>query len=230
MNFASDNGPNDQLVMATLNRVDYALELRSRGFICLPLSKGGRHLTFPAMDLEPLHLHTMRKNLKELAFSGVTYGLSQRPPEPETIRRWFDGHDGNIGILGGFADLIVLDFDKSVLFYQMREMNEQLFNSTPIERTPNGYHVYLKCSTPRVSSSLHFGMRRAGHIKALGGYVVSSPSTLKDGSTYNWLQNQSPFDVEPQYIESVEDLSVHPNSPLKRWYDRVWRRGSFNPD
>jgi len=215
--------------MAKADIVECVLELRSRGFVCLPLSKGGKHLDFPAMGLDPIHIRSRRKDMKELAFTSVAFAFAQYPPEAATVRHWFEGHDGNIGILGGFADLVILDFDKPSVFERWREKNASLCGSTPVEQTPSGFHVYLKCRTPRLSSSLHMGIRRAGHIKALGGYAVSSPSILKDGSTYRWLRDQSLFDVEPKYVDSVEALSLRPTSRLKQSYDRLLGRGFFEP-
>ena len=78
-----------------------------------------------------------------------------------------------------------------------------------------------------VSSSLHFRLRRVGHAKALGGYVVSSPSVLKDGQTYSWLPRQTPFDVEPQLVDSLASVGLRPVSPLKEYYDRMRNRGFF---
>jgi hypothetical protein len=215
--------------MAKSALVDYALEMRARGFICLPLAKGGKHLDLARMAFEPLHLKTRRKDLKELAFTGLTFALSQNPPDTAAIRDWFCDHDGNVGILAGHGGLVVLDFDNSPALGRWREKHRRLFEATPVEETPNGFHIYLRCSRPIVSSSLHVGMRRAGHIKALGGYVASNPSTLKDGSTYRWLDGQSPFDVEPRHVDDVESLGIHPASPIKRCYDRLLGRGYFKP-
>jgi len=78
-----------------------------------------------------------------------------------------------------------------------------------------------------VSSSLYFGMRRVGHVKALGGYIVASPSVLKDGTSYTWQVGQSPFDVEPLLVDSLASLGLRPVSLLKHHYDRMLKRGFF---
>jgi hypothetical protein len=80
---------------------------------------------------------------------------------------------------------------------------------------------------PAASSSLHLGFRRAGHIKALGGWVVACPSVLADDSTYRWRPGQSLFHVEPQTVGSLVELGLHPASPHKRFYDRLRKRGTF---
>ena len=210
--------------------LDHALRLRSRGYICLPLSKGGRHLDFEAIGFEPLHLRSRTKDLKELAFRSVAYHYAQQPPDAATIRSWFESHGGNIGIVGGFNELVILDFDAPAIFESWRAEHVELCASTPLEQSPHGFHVFIRCRELRVSTSLHIGFRRGGHIKALGGYVVSTPSILKDGSSYSWLEGQSPFDVEPRSVDSLASLGIHPTSPLKRCYDRLFGRGGFKPD
>jgi hypothetical protein len=212
------------------NLADYALKLLSRGFVCVPLSREGRHLDLETMGYAPLHLRTMRKNLKELAFSSVTFQLSQHPPDSDTIANWFDGFSGNVGIVGGFANLAVLDFDREDLYGKWRRKHPDLASSTPTAKSPNGFHVYLRTETPEVSSSLHLGFRRAGYVKALGGYVLCPPSQMGDGAAYRWLPAQSPFETEIRTIESFRRFSLRPVSPFKSFYDRILDRGGFDPN
>ena len=207
--------------------IDYAVRLLAKGYICLPLRAGGKHLDLAAMEYDPLHLRSQRKDLKELAFCSIAFQLSQKPPTEDDIERWFRNFSGNVGILGGFSNLLILDFDDAAAYRNWLGIHSDIASRTPMAKSPNGFHVYLRTREPAVSSSLHFGMRRVGHVKALGGYVVGSPSVLRDGSSYNWLENQSPFDIEPQPIESLASLSLRPVSPLKHYYDRMRNRGFF---
>jgi hypothetical protein len=213
-----------------MNSVDYALELLSRGFLSVPVCRGGRHLDLERIGYEPLHLKTRRKYLKELCFDSIAFELSQHPPSPEMVKRWFDGFDGNIGIIGGYKDLLILDFDKPDLYHRWVAKNQALASSTPAAKSPHGFHVYLKMEEPTISTSLHLGFCRVGHVKALGGYALCAPSVLKGGLTYEWLPNQSPMDVLPQIIESFQSISLSPASKLKTWHDRLMRRGYFEPN
>lgn len=206
---------------------DYAAGLLKRGYICLPLRAGGKHLDLDAMGYEPLHLQTLRKDLKELAFTSVAFQLAQKPPSSEEIARWFHDFSGNVGILGGYSNLMILDFDNEAGCRTWLGAHGRIADGTPMAKSPGGYHVYLRTREPTVSSSLHFGMRRVGHVKALGGYVVASPSVLKDSSSYRWLDKQSPFDVEPLQVDNLASLSLSPVSPLKHHYDRLLKRGFF---
>ncbi len=210
--------------------VDYALKLLSHGFLCIPLSRNGKHLDLPRIGYAPLHLQTRQKRLKELCFCSVAFQLSQHPPSGEVLRNWFTGFDGNIGIVGGFGNLLVLDFDHPPVYESWQKQHRELVRATTVAKSPRGYHVFLRMATPVVTSSLHFGFRRAGHIKALGGYVLCAPSRLKDGGTYQWLPNQSPFETSPQTIDSLQSLSLSAVSPLKALHDRLLGRGGFEPD
>jgi hypothetical protein len=206
---------------------EYAARLLEHGYICLPLRAGGKHLDLAAMEYDPLHLRTLRKDLKELAFTSTTFQLAQRPPGSGDIARWFRGFAGNVGILGGFSDLMILDFDDEAGYRAWLADHKAIVNATPMARSPSGFHVYLRTREPTVSSSLHFGLRRVGHVKALGGYVVGPPSVLKDGSSYGWLENRSPLDIEPQVVDGLGSLSLRPVSMLKHYYDRLLKRGFF---
>lgn len=209
---------------------DYAVALRAKGFLAVPLVAGGKYLDLAAMGYRPVHLATRRRALKELAFTGIAFTLAQCPPGEETVRRWFAGDGGNLGIVAGAGDLAILDFDRRDIFERWRERHAALAASTPVEETPQGAHVYVRCPVPMPSSSMHFGFRRAGHIKALGGYAVSAPSRLRDGGSYSWVGGRSLLNTEPQVVADLEALSLQPSSPAKRWYDRLRRRGFFEPE
>ncbi|WP_082953848.1 bifunctional DNA primase/polymerase [Mesorhizobium sp. AA23] len=206
---------------------DYTIRLFERGYICLPLRAGGKHLDLAAMEYDPLHLRTLRKDLKELAFTSITFQLAQKPPGRSDVARWFGDFAGNVGILGGFGNLMILDFDDDAGYRAWRSGHKAIANGTPIAKSPSGFHVYLRTREPVISSSLHFGLRRVGHAKALGGYVVGCPSVLKDGSSYSWIEGQSPFDIEPQVVGNLDSLSLRPVSVLKHCYDRLLKRGFF---
>lgn len=208
---------------------EYAIQLLAKGYICVPLRVGGKHLDLQAMEYPPLHLQARRKDLKELAFRSIAFQLSQKPPTSEQTRRWFRDFAGNVGIVGGYSNLLILDFDDPAGYRTWSGRHTHLTGRTPVAKSPNGFHIYLRTREPAVSSSLYSGMRRVGHVKALGGYVVASPSVIRDGCSYSWLKGQSPFDVDPHPVESLASLSLRAVSPFKYHYDRVLNRGFFEP-
>lgn len=215
--------------MTSCHLLEHALLLYRQGFVPLPLRKGGKHLDLAAMDYEPLHFQTRRKLLKELAFTSLCYQFSQRPPKQSDIAAWFADFDGNIGILGGYQGLIILDFDDCRRFEHWEKDNRAIVSRTPVARSPKGYHVYLRTSQPMVTSSMYSGLRRIGHLKSLGGYIVASPSVTADGGAYEWTKGRSPLDVAPCVIDSLEALHLRPVSSLKYTYDRFLNRGYFEP-
>ncbi|MBN8995848.1 MAG: bifunctional DNA primase/polymerase [Rhizobiales bacterium] len=209
------------------SHADYAARLLERGMVGVPLLDGGKHLDLPAMGYDAVHREAMLKKLKELAFAGICFQLAQKPPSIDELGSWFRASGANIGIVGGVRNLLVLDFDHIGHFETWRNGHETLLRSTPIARTPSGFHVFLRSKAALPTSSLHFGMRRVGHAKALGGYVVASPSVLRNGSRYEWMPGQSPFDCEPAIVDGLSELSLAPVSPLKAGYDRLRGRGRF---
>jgi hypothetical protein len=217
----------DDLMDARQSKADYAIQLLAKGYICVPLRTGGKHLDLQAMEYDPLHLRARRKDLKELAFRSIAFQLSQKPPSSDAIRRWFANPSANIGIVGGYANLLVLDFDSAGGFQNWSRIHPELAGRTPLAKSPNGFHVYLRTKEPTISSSMYCGLRRVGHVKALGGYVVASPSTLDGGSSYMWVEGQSPFEVDPRTVGSLAEISLGAVSPLKHYYDRVLDRGFF---
>ncbi|TIT17531.1 MAG: DNA primase, partial [Mesorhizobium sp.] len=99
---------------------DYAVRLLTQGYVCLPLRAGGKHLDLAAMGYEPLHLPSQRKDLKELAFCSISFQLSQKPPSADDVGRWFGDFSGNVGLLAGLANLLILDFDDIAAYLSWR--------------------------------------------------------------------------------------------------------------
>src|ERR1051326_3513192 len=123
----------------------HALGLRDLGYICVPLGIAGRHLDLPRMGYEALHLKNRNKKLKELAFSAVAFHFCQHPPDLATIERWFTDKPLNLGILGGFRDLVILDFDDPSCFHRWQRRFGGLVRRTPAAKASRGCHVYLRC-------------------------------------------------------------------------------------
>lgn len=206
-----------------------ALRLFDLGYICLPVRPGGKYLDCDAMGYESLHFQTMHKPFVGLLFTAIPFQFSQHPPDRNTVSLWFKHHKGNMALLCGYRGLLVLDFDKTSMFEHWKAMYPKLAASVPVERSTHGYHVYLRSKTPTIHSRLYLNNRWAGDVLATGRCAVCSPSVLKSGHRYRWLDGQSPFEVEPQEIESLESISVHPSSPWRRMIDPLLGRNSFTP-
>lgn len=208
--------------------VHQAVALHRLGFVPLPLRQGGKHLDLSVMGYEPVHFQTRRKSLKELAFTSLCFHYAQKPPSESDVASWFAGFAGNIGILGGYDGLLVLDFDDESHFAHWEKRHAHLLSETPAARSPRGYHVYVKSTVPMTTSSMYAGLRRVGHIKSLGGYVVTCPSRLGDEKNYQWLPGRSPFEASVCTIDNLESVRLRAASPLKTGYDRIRKRGYFD--
>ncbi|MBW3098308.1 bifunctional DNA primase/polymerase [Pseudohoeflea coraliihabitans] len=214
---------------AVPERAAYASALRQKGVIAIPLCAASKHMSFGAMQLPPYHVVTARKRLKDVAYQSVAFHLALRPPSADESEQWFADASGNIGIVTGYRGLIVLDFDSPSAYRRWCQRYSSLAKSTPVARSRSGFHVYLTCARPTRCSSMYVDRRKAGHIKGLGGYVVCSPSRV-DGRTYAWLPGQSLLEMDPIFISSLSDISIHPTGWLRRTYDGVLGRGYYEPE
>jgi hypothetical protein len=201
------------------------LALFDRGVICLPVRAGSKHPDYRAMGLGFDDVTGGSKAIGKLAFDSLAFCLSQKPPDRETVASWFAGHEGNVGIVAGFNGLVILDIDEARYFERIKAALSRVSSTFPVEKTPHGFHVYLRCREPHPSSSLYLAGRRVGHFSALGGFVTCSPSVLADGSRYRWLPGRSLLDCDPVEIEGLAELGLWPTHPLRRLYERVRPRG-----
>jgi hypothetical protein len=160
-----------------------------------------------------------QKAKSRLVFDSLAFWLSQRPPEREELMGWFQSHAGNVGIVTGFNDLVVLDVDNPSYYDVLSSSLSKINTVFPVERTPHGFHIYLRCGGVRVCSSLYYHGRRIGHFSALGGFVTCSPSILADGSRYCWLPGRSLLDCEPVEIQDLRGLNLRPIHPFRQLYN-----------
>lgn len=200
------------------------------GYIPLPLRKGSKHIDLERLGYDALHFKTKRKLLKELMFDSACLHLSQMPPTRDNVAKWFRNFDGNIGILGGYKGLVVLDFDNGKVFEAWRQKYKNIVANAPIISSPRGRHIFLRCDWPLESSSLYYGFRKAGHLKSLGGYVVTAPSVLN--TTKRYKSESLPLQAQgmPPSVGSLAELGLTQISPFKSSYDRVLNRGNFIPE
>ncbi|MBZ9678121.1 bifunctional DNA primase/polymerase [Mesorhizobium sp. ES1-1] len=187
-----------------------ALRLLDKGIVACPVLPGSKFIDFTAMGGMPGAQINDEKWRRKLAHTSTAFIMSIRPTSPSDVEAWFSaaGDSANLGIVCGLGSLVVLDFDDDNAFDRFRRANPTLADRTPVEKTPNGYHVYLKVSGVVFSTSLYIGIRKGGHVSGVGGFVTCAPSTLEDGRAYRWLPGQSIFDVDPQPVDDLRQLGV----------------------
>ena len=145
--------------------------------------------------------------------------LEAEPPSLKDLERWLDSDDPiNLGLTLFRRGPYVLDFDQASIFHAWAEDHTELVSSTPVQRTPRGFHVWL---TGRYFSRFeHFrnlslafcipgSTEKAGQVlNGPQGYVIAWPSRYPDGRSYEWLPGQAPWDLPPARIEHLEDAGL----------------------
>ncbi len=199
--------------MTHISTHDYALKLLARGFVSCPVLPGSKYIDFAALGFTADAAINDRKRRRKLGHTSIAFSLSFRPVRADEVSAWFRaaGDAANIGVVCGYNDLVVLDFDEDDAFDRFRKANPVLASTTPVEKTPNGYHVYLTGPADTFSTSLYLGLRKAGHVSGLGGFVTCAPSVLDTGRTYGWLPGQSLLEIEPKSVASLGELGISTN-------------------
>lgn len=114
---------------------------------------------------------------------------TQLPTELE-LRTWFTGRLHNLGVVVGWKNLIVVDFDlndgdyTSWRLWVARQSRyiRHLVNDTYQVMTGRGYHFYFTTLQPETNRKLS-----KIDIKAQGGYVLAPPSIHPSGRAYREL-------------------------------------------
>lgn len=214
-----------------LTGIDIHEHVRSymeRGLLPVPLRPGSKHLDLAAIGYDERHYLSGNKHLRELAFRSACYHLAHYPPDcTEWLARF--SKNSNIGFVCGYGGLCVLDFDHESAYDLWAKECPEIAGATPVVSTPSGRHVYVRMRECPMSSSMYAGMRKYGHFKSLGGYVVAPPSRTALAGGYTWCGGLSVSDVDLVEVDSMSTLAVSPASPAKIAYDRLFGRGVFVP-
>lgn len=109
------------------------------------------------------------------------------------LSRWFgNGTDSGVALIGGqvSGNLLYVDFDDPTAYKRWAKKHVQEVNSTAVQRTPNGYHVFFRVTVETPASGvLKFDGRRVGEIRGNGQYVVAAPSLHPSNVPYVWLRH-----------------------------------------
>jgi hypothetical protein len=188
----------------------YAIELLKAGVITCPLNPGTKHIDFVAMGYPSQEQIYKSKYWRKLAHQSLSFTLMVNGATESECRRWFSAAQAgnNIGVVCASDGLTVLDFDSEGSFWKFERRNTRLVKTTPVERTPSGYHVYVKLQSDVFCKSLYIRGKREGHVIGIGGFVTCAPSVLDDGRAYSWLPGQSILEMEPQRVAKLEVLGI----------------------
>lgn len=156
----------------------------------------------------------------------------------DEITSLFGDKPVNIGIVCGYNNLMILDFDKAEAFFYWKELHPELFEGTIIQKTRRGYHVFLRIKkTPRkILLSNNFfviGYKNneiVGQVLWKGYQVPVWPSFFFNGKqryNYSWLNKHAPWEVDVKDINSLENISISLkvnwlSFSLRWFYDPIW--------
>lgn len=182
------------------------------------------------------------RQLQNLAFRFIPLGSNgkylKRPVEKwkqdNKIYSWDDpvlenyvakGH--NIGVLGGYGNLGILDIDTREKFTEL-VITRKLDHADFIIRTHRGYHVYFLC--PDIDSYKVEGIEVIGK----GKYVVCPSSKHISGGTYEiQLDGDIPiWDKQllahPKMVSSI--FPIVPNSDTRKQFLRTYKQTYVHKD
>ena len=164
---------------------------------------------FPSHDLI-----YKNKYWRKMAHQSLSYMLMVKGVAENDCNKWFSvaTERSNIGVVCATDGLVILDFDSERSFKIFERRNTTLVKTTPVERTPQGYHVYVKIQSDVFCKSLYMRGKREGHVIGIGGFATCAPSVLDNGRAYAWLPGQSILELEPQRVDKLASLGVSQNS------------------
>ena len=127
-----------------------------------------------------------------------------RLPEDTELQRWFSGNLHNIGLVVGWKNLVVIDFDnlevyKKWLLWTSRKggISEYVANHTYQVETARGFHLYVYLPHAEQNRKLP-GI----DIKSKGGYVLIPPSIHPSGHQYRAVNPDAPIVM----VEALSDI------------------------
>lgn len=161
---------------------------------------------------------------------GLPYKAKQAGPwkkyqletiSPYEIIMQFATQKSNLAMLGGYNDIVWIDFDTSAEFEKWAKKYPHIAKNTPVQSTGRGYHVGVKCSGVNTGQFCIDG-KLVGDIRGMGGYVIGAPSVHPSGRAYKWLTGQSPLEIEFLRINCLDEIGIE--------FNQGEIRESTNPD
>jgi hypothetical protein len=133
------------------------------------------------------------------------------------------GSDQNLGLLCGYNALAVLDFDNEHSYYLFKSRNRRLIENTPVSKTHQGYHVFIRYrGTVKKSGKMFIDGKVAGDFM-IDRWVVIPPSRHPKGSIYRWHEKNSPDRMAPNEVSSLSRLGLEVQTiSMARHYKRAF--------
>jgi len=197
------------------------------------------------LSIIPLQPRSKFPDLQALRVSGNLNHLGQ-PSWSEFYRRlatheealsWFGSGDRNLGLLSGYCQLLILDFDERESYEEWSTHYTDIAARTSTQRTAKGFHVlfrWAKTWTMYYRTGTGFSLLESesphlGHMKGAFGWIAGWPSVNPEGYQYEWLPGQAPWETGILRIERLEDIGVEPTRKIPQAHVAFLRRLLLNP-
>ena len=167
----------------------------------------------------------VRKALINQCKAPVLYAwkeYQERLPTEEEVTQWFtDDPDANIGIItGNVSNLVVFDLDSEDASQYAEEQGG--FPLTVMAKTGKGHHAYMRHPGFVIKNSVN--KKLDIDIRADGGYVVAPPSLHGSGFSYQWVEGQSIYQLDPaecmpwmiDYLQSLASAHEEKKTPVRK--------------
>ena len=167
----------------------------------------------------------VRKALINQCKAPVLYAwkeYQERLPTVEEVTQWFtDDPDANIGVITGkVSNLVVFDLDSAHASQFAEEQGG--FPLTIMAKTGKGYHAYMRHPGFVIKNSVN--KKLDIDIRADGGYVVAPPSLHGSGYSYQWVEGQSIYELDPaecthwmmEYLQDIATPTTEKQKPERK--------------
>lgn len=145
--------------------------------------------------------------------------LQERLPSEQEVNSWFATDWNNYGVIAGWGNLVVLDFDNMFYFDLWREWclmsgTQYAWGGLQV-RTRKGMHVYLQTPAP-AENDKRISIKGGIDVQAQGKYVVGPLSMHRSGHIYQ-PAGEMVFPCVPS-VESVLPLDLFPRVAHEQTY------------
>jgi len=172
------------LAPAQIACLDAALDYRSRGLSCIPITRGKKRPAIPAW-----------------------MQWQEQLPTEHDLRGWFEAApDCDIALIMGAVSggLACRDFDREGAYERWKDQYPALAGSLPTQKTGRGFHVFMQLDQEgeaRVRRALGKPDGKGaitlpdGELRMGNSYCVAAPSLHANGTRYTWINGLDSLQV-----------------------------------
>ena len=158
---------------------------------------------------------------KQPSVKWLTY--TERLPEDDELQRWFGGAPSNIGIVAGWQDLTIIDFDEMDVYWKWAKWADKTGGIAKLVRertrahtTSRGIHLFVFCrDSENLNSAENFKLPKID-ILARNKYALLPPSKHPSGAFYEVWHGGAPWTIDSLYDvlpKQILDLAYAQKAP-----------------